>query len=319
MQIMPDNNSIALRPATLDDTSELARLHARCFARGWDEASIGTFIGDPACLVFIASAGGGNTSHGFLIARTASGEAEILTLAVDQAHRRQGLARALLAATIARLKLAGITHLFLEVESGNAAAQGLYRGFGAKSVGRRPAYYEHGADASIFSLALWPGYADDMGAYVDRDGGSRKLMAHTMTRQTRLERLCAEKGMRMTGQRKIIARVLSEAEDHPDVEEVYRRANAQDKRISLSTVYRTVRLFEGAGILERHEFGDGRARYEEAGHGHHDHLINVATGEVIEFQNPEIERLQEGVARELGFRLIGHRLELFGVPLKTGK
>ena len=124
--------------------------------------------------------------------------------------------------------------------------------------------------------------------------------------------------MRMTGQRRIIARVLSEAEDHPDVEEVH-RAHARDNRISLSTVYRTVRLLEGAGILERHDFGEGRARYEQAGHGHHDHLINMKTGEVIEFQNDEIERLQESVARELGFRLIGHRLELFGLPLKNGK
>ena len=99
--------------------------------------------------------------------------------------------------------------------------------------------------------------------------------------ESRLERLCAERGMRMTGQRRTIARVLSEAEDHPDVEEVYRRASARDPRISLSTVYRTVRLFEGAGILERHEFGDGRARYEPAGLGHHDHLINLKTGKVI--------------------------------------
>jgi Fur family ferric uptake transcriptional regulator len=145
-------------------------------------------------------------------------------------------------------------------------------------------------------------------------------MAKTATRDSRLERLCAERGMRMTGQRRIIARVLSEAEDHPDVEEVYRRASAQDPRISLSTVYRTVRVFESKGILERHEFGDGkRARYEPAGHGHHDHLINVKTGEVIEFRNEQIEKLQEAVARELGFRLIGHRLELFGTPLKTGK
>jgi Fur family ferric uptake transcriptional regulator len=142
-------------------------------------------------------------------------------------------------------------------------------------------------------------------------------MAKTATRDSRLERLCAERGMRMTGQRRTIARVLSEAEDHPDVEEVYRRASAQDPRISLSTVYRTVRLFENEGILERHEFGDGkRARYEPAGHGHHDHLINVKTGEVIEFRNEQIERLQESVARELGFRLIGHRLELFGTPIK---
>jgi len=100
---------------------------------------------------------------------------------------------------------------------------------------------------------------------------------------------------------------------------VHRRAAARDPRISLSTVYRTVRLLEGAGIIERHEFGDGRARYEPVGHGHHDHLINVSTGEVIEFKNEQIERLQENVARELGFRLIGHRLELFGIPLKNGK
>jgi Fur family ferric uptake transcriptional regulator len=137
--------------------------------------------------------------------------------------------------------------------------------------------------------------------------------------QSRLERLCAEKGMRMTGQRRTIAKVLSEAEDHPNVEEVHRRASARDPRISLSTVYRTVRLFESAGILDRHEFGDGRARYEASGHGHHDHLINVKTGEVIEFSNEQIEKLQEAVARELGFKLIGHRLELFGLPLKSGK
>ena len=134
-----------------------------------------------------------------------------------------------------------------------------------------------------------------------------------------IERLCAERGMRMTGQRRVIAKVLSEADDHPDVEEVYRRASARDPRISLSTVYRTVRLFEGAGILERHEFGAGRrARYEPAGHGHHDHLINVDTGEVIEFKNEQIERLQEIVAQELGYNLIGHRLELFGTPLPAG-
>jgi Fur family transcriptional regulator, ferric uptake regulator len=137
--------------------------------------------------------------------------------------------------------------------------------------------------------------------------------------KSRLESLCADSGMRMTGQRRIIARVLSAADDHPDVEEVYRRASEQDPRISLSTVYRTVRLLEGAGIVERHDFGDGRARYEPAGHGHHDHLINVKTGEVIEFKNEDIERLQERVAQELGFRLIGHRLELFGTPIKSGK
>jgi ribosomal-protein-alanine N-acetyltransferase len=154
MPALPDNNSVVLRIATLDDADAIANLHGRCFLRGWDESSIGIFIADPSCVAFLASAGNTDACHGFLIARAASGEAEILTLAVDSLHRRQGLARALLAATIARLRLAGISQLFLEVESGNEAAEGLYRGFGAQSVGRRPAYYEQGADASIFSLAL---------------------------------------------------------------------------------------------------------------------------------------------------------------------
>jgi Fur family ferric uptake transcriptional regulator len=133
---------------------------------------------------------------------------------------------------------------------------------------------------------------------------------------SRIEQLCAEHGLRMTGQRRIITRILSEAADHPDVEEVYRRANAVDHRISLSTVYRTLRLLERTGILARHDFGAGRRRYEEASSEHHDHLIDVDSGRVIEFNNPEIERLQERVAADLGFKLVGHRLQLFGVPLK---
>ena len=137
--------------------------------------------------------------------------------------------------------------------------------------------------------------------------------------ETRLERLCIDKGMKMTEQRRIIARVLSASEDHPDVEEVYRRASMQDSKISIATVYRTMRLFEDAGIVERHDFGDGRARYEEATDEHHDHIIDVKSGRVIEFQNEEIERLQERVAREHGLRLVGHRLELFGVPPKRGR
>lgn len=122
----------------------------------------------------------------------------------------------------------------------------------------------------------------------------------------------------MTDQRRIIARVLSESEDHPDVEEVHRRSSEIDSRISIATVYRTVRLFEEAGIIERHDFGDGRARYEEVTEDHHDHLINVQSGEVIEFQNTEIERLQEIIARDHGMHLVGHKLELYGVPLKKG-
>lgn len=130
-----------------------------------------------------------------------------------------------------------------------------------------------------------------------------------------IEKRCVEKGLRMTEQRRVIARVLSEATDHPDVETVYERASAIDKRIGLATVYRTLRLFEEASILERHDFGDGRARYEEAPEEHHDHLIDVQTGRVIEFKNSAIEALQTKVAEELGYKLVDHRLELYGVPL----
>lgn len=134
-----------------------------------------------------------------------------------------------------------------------------------------------------------------------------------------LARKCIEKGMRMTDQRRVIAHVLSTAEDHPDVEQLYERSSAIDARISIATVYRTVRMFEEANILERHDFGDGRARYEEAHDDHHDHLIDVNSGEVIEFQNEKIEELQRAVAKELGYELVDHRLELFGTKIKPGK
>ncbi|MDY0882177.1 Fur family transcriptional regulator [Dongia soli] len=132
---------------------------------------------------------------------------------------------------------------------------------------------------------------------------------------SRLEQLCHDKGLKMTEQRRVIARVLSEADDHPDVEQLYRRATRIDPGISLATVYRTVRLFEEASILERHDFGDGRARYEEAPEDHHDHLIDIQSGTVVEFTNPEIEKLQHRVAEQLGYKLVGHRLELYAVPL----
>src|SRR5277367_7055741 len=131
---------------------------------------------------------------------------------------------------------------------------------------------------------------------------------------SRIEGLCAEKGLRMTDQRRVIARVLSDAADHPDAEELYRRASSIDPHISIATVYRTVKLFEDAGILERHDFRDGRSRYEEVPDAHHDHLIDVQSGRVIEFRNEEIEALQRKVAEELGFELVDHRLELYGVP-----
>lgn len=130
-----------------------------------------------------------------------------------------------------------------------------------------------------------------------------------------LEELCAEKGMRMTDQRRVIARILQESDDHPDVEELYRRSTKVDPRISISTVYRTVKLFEDEGIIEKHDFRDGRFRYETVPEEHHDHMIDVSTGTVIEFHSAEIEALQERIAREHGFRLVGHRLELYGIPL----
>lgn len=133
--------------------------------------------------------------------------------------------------------------------------------------------------------------------------------------RSHIEDLCSQKGMRMTAQRRVIARVLAGSRDHPDVEELHRRALRVDPGISVSTVYRTVRLFEDAGIIERHAFGDGRARFERAPEEHHDHLIDIRTGRVVEFQSAEIEALQAIIAERLGFRLVGHRLELYAVPL----
>ena len=140
-----------------------------------------------------------------------------------------------------------------------------------------------------------------------------------ITEKKNIEALCAAKGMRMTEQRRVIARVLAQSDDHPDVEELYRRCVRVDDRISISTVYRTMRLFEDAGIIERHDFRDGRARYETSPDIHHDHLINLRTGEIIEFQSEEIERLQTEVARKLGYKLVDHRLELYAVPLGDDK
>lgn len=131
-----------------------------------------------------------------------------------------------------------------------------------------------------------------------------------------IEALCAERGLRITDQRRTIARVLSESDDHPDVEKLHERASAIDSRISIATVYRTVRLFEEAGILDRHDFGDGRARYEATPEAHHDHLIDVETGKVIEFVDPELEQLKRQIAEKLGYRLVDHRMELYGVKLE---
>jgi Fur family transcriptional regulator, ferric uptake regulator len=147
------------------------------------------------------------------------------------------------------------------------------------------------------------------------NSGTRHPLVRAETPAGGIERLCVERGLKMTGQRRIIARVLSEAEDHPDVEELYRRASLLDERISIATVYRTVRLFEEKGILQRRDFGSGRARYEPADHGPHHHLIDVETGNVIEFRSVEHERLVRAVAEQLGFEVLSLRLEVFGKPM----
>ncbi|MEC9177857.1 MAG: Fur family transcriptional regulator [Pseudomonadota bacterium] len=140
-----------------------------------------------------------------------------------------------------------------------------------------------------------------------------------MADNSKIEVLCERAGMRMTGQRRVIARILSDSDDHPDVEVLHRRAILEDTGISIATVYRTVKLFEEAGILTRHDFGDGRSRYETISEDHHDHLIDLQSGKVIEFSNDAIEELQRQVAERLGYKLVDHRLELYGVPLEHGK
>ncbi|KZL19587.1 Ferric uptake regulation protein [Pseudovibrio axinellae] len=143
----------------------------------------------------------------------------------------------------------------------------------------------------------------------------RNMGQMTAEEKMTLIEMCAHKGMRMTEQRRVIADVIQSAEDHPDVEELYRRASQIDPKISISTVYRTVKLFEDSGIIERHDFRDGRSRYETVSDEHHDHLIDLRSGEVIEFRSEEIEKMQEEVARKLGFKLVDHRLELYGIPI----
>ena len=142
-------------------------------------------------------------------------------------------------------------------------------------------------------------------------------MSYSMDIKIDIEALCNQRGLRITDQRRVIARVISDATDHPDVEELYRRSSSIDPKISIATVYRTVRLFEEAGILDRHDFGNGRARYEASPEAHHDHLIDVETGKVVEFVDPELEALQKIIAERLGYRLVDHRMELYGVAIDS--
>jgi Fur family ferric uptake transcriptional regulator len=326
--------ALRIRGCTLQHAAELARLHAGLFEQdAWSADSFRELLADPATIAFAAgpSVAGAALSvlpWGLVVGRVAADEAEVLTLAVAQERQRLGVGRRLVEKLCLVAGRRGARRLYLEVAEGNSAARALYARLGFGESGRRRAYYVHAnapaEDAVNLMLALKTAGTD--GAAVDdaqavaynrpaSDAPCEDMRASAQP-ANRIEKLCADKRLRMTGQRRVIARVLSEAKDHPDVEEVHRRAHAVDRRISLSTVYRTLRLFEAMGILERHDFGAGRGRYEAAARTHHDHLIDLETGHVIEFSNEQIERLQQRVAEELGFRLVGHRLELYGVPVK---
>jgi Fur family ferric uptake transcriptional regulator len=346
--------AVRIRSCGVKHAGALARLHAMLFDdAAWDAATFKELMGFPGSLAFAAGPGLAGPQRvtapwGLILGRVVVDEAEILTIGVAEERRRLGIAGRLIDKLCRAAGRRGARHLHLEVAESNEAARALYVGLGFQELGRRRGYYERdGAppeDALNLCLPLTRyipvgaangaphGTANSAsdGAHVD-GGGSvtyngpsshaphedmRASTAAPATPANRIEQLCADKRLRMTGQRRVIARVLSEANDHPDVEEVHRRAHAVDPRISLSTVYRTLRLFETKGILERHDFGAGRGRYETAARTHHDHLIDLETGRVIEFSNEQIERLQQRVAQELGFQLVGHKLELYGVPAK---
>ncbi len=290
-----------MSPALCVDAARLAALHAAAFAEPWSEGDIAARLATPG--VFALTLG----EAGLILVRVAADEAEILTVGTGPAQRRRGVAATLVQAAVGMAAAGGARALFLEVAEDNLPARALYARQGFAEVGRRAGYYSHG-DERIDALVL----RRDLNSADPRpyaDGGDRSDRV-----VDRLERLCIERGLRMTEQRRVIARVLSNAHDHPDVEELHRRAHEVDPHISIATVYRTVRLFEESGILTRHDFRQNRSRYEEASETHHDHLIDMKTGAVVEFVDEEIEALQKAIARRLGYRLVDHRLELYAVP-----
>jgi Fur family transcriptional regulator, ferric uptake regulator len=312
------------------DACALAALHAASFHRGWREDEFERLLLDRNVVAHRATVRG--ILVGFILSRLVLDEAEILSVAVASARKRAG-------ATAARYQptSVGCARHALCISGG-----GRGQCAGAAALSRRGLPRRRAPGIVLFHdprfrrrySAPRPGVTSDwrrnhMGCISvpndvawtqwiparrrDIAVGRRSVVNAPKPRD--IEALCSAKGMRMTEQRRVIARVLAAADDHPDVEELYRRCSAVDDRISISTVYRTVKLFEDAGIIERHDFRNGRARYEQMPDSHHDHLINLRTGEVIEFQSEDIERLQADVARRLGYRLVDHRLELYAVPL----
>jgi Fur family ferric uptake transcriptional regulator len=328
--------ALRIRSCAPQHAGELARLHASLFDVAWDAASFEELLANPGTLAFAAGPGviGEDRAPlrwGLIVGRVAADEAEILTLGVARELQRHGIGGRLVEKLCRAAGKRGAQRLYLEVAEGNSAARALYARLGFEEIDRRRGYYVHAGapPEDAINLCLTLRAAAAPGATVDglRGLAYKRPTSHAAHEDmpaspqpaSRIERLCADKRLRMTGQRRVIARVLSDAKDHPDVEEVHRRAHAVDPRISLSTVYRTLRLFETKGILERHDFGAGRGRYEAAARSHHDHLIDIETGRVIEFSNAQIERLQQRVAEELGFQLVGHKLELYGVPAKRSR
>jgi len=288
-----------------NDAAALASVHAEAFDEAWSAEALRALLDSPG--VFALAAEGARGPIGFILIRIAAQEAEILTLATASPHRRHGVARALVRGAAELAAIGGAEVLFLEVAEDNDAALALYDSEQFADVGRRAGYYARGVgrlDARVLRRDLNSSAAEP---YATREPNRSDQV-------DRLEQLCIDRGLRMTEQRRVIARVLSGASDHPDVEELHRRAHQIDPHISIATVYRTVRLFEESGILTRHDFRQNRSRYEEASETHHDHLIDMKTGAVIEFVDEDIEALQNAIARRLGYRLVDHRLELYAVP-----
>jgi Fur family ferric uptake transcriptional regulator len=315
---MTTAENLWIRAAAPDDAARLARLHAEGFESPWSEQDLRGWLARAEAFAVLASLGGEGV--GFALALTAGEDAELLTIVTAREARGRRIAMQVFAALDAEAAARGLSRWVLDVAVDNASAQALYVRLGFADLARRKAYYPRAqgrADARVMARAVGSGggHSATSPAYVgraERNGSDSRM-------RPMIEQKCIERGLRMTDQRRVIARVLSTAADHPDAEELHRRAAAIDPNISLATVYRTVKLFEDSGIIERHDFRDGRSRYEESPEEHHDHLINAKTGEVIEFKSEEIERLQVEIARKLGFQLVDHRLELYGVPLEDGK